>query len=118
MMAAAGKTLGGVRCDPSTALKILEADGETLYRTKSRKFFFQLENGALALTDENTARVLIEQYAPDMLGIAFDKEPIVRVVLELPEIVVNRIDHIRGPRSRKAAFLEAAKMFIQKYDPD
>ena len=107
-----GRALGRVECNPKTARKIATADGVALYKTKSRKFF-TVENGEIALIPANKAVLwLVEHYGDGAAELAFADEkevPMLRVTLDLPAALVEKIDAARDDvlRSRRSVIQAA-----------
>ena len=108
-----GRVLGGCRCDPATAQPIASADGVTLYRTKSRRFFTE-QDGQLALLTEDEAVEWIRQHADEtVLAKAFDETQPVHLTVDLPAWLVELLDARRGRRSRRAVIQAALEKFYQ-----
>jgi len=108
-----GRALGRVECNPKTARKIATADGVTLYKTKSRQFFTCDADGELALISANRAVLWLVQYYGDgaaELAFADEKEvPTLRVTLDLPAELVEKIDAARDDERRsRRAVIQAA----------
>ena len=109
----AGRVMGGCRCDPATATPIASADGVTLYRTKSRRFFTE-QGGELALLREDEAIAWIREHADEtVLAKTFDEAPTVHVTVDLPEWLVSAMDARRGRKSRRAVIQAALEAFYQ-----
>jgi len=108
-----GRALGRVECNPKTARKIATADGETLYKTKSRKFFTVDDDGEIALVSTNRAVLwLTRHYGDGAADLAFADEkevPTLRVTLDLPAELVEKIDAARDDERRsRRAVIQAA----------
>ena len=109
-----GRVLGGCRCDPATATPIASADGVTLYRTKSRRFFIERGDGQLALlTDSETQAWLMCNADATTIKHAFDEAESVHLTVDLPAWLVETMDSRRGRRSRRAVIQAALERFYQ-----
>ena len=107
------RVLGGCRCDPATATPIASADGVTLYRTKSRRFFTE-RGGQLALLTEPEAVAWIREHAgEDVLAKTFDESTPVHLTVDLPAWLVDLLDSRRGRKSRRSVIQAALEKFYQ-----
>lgn len=110
------RVLGGVRCDPATAVPVAKLGWATLYRTKSRQFFYQLESGELGLVGGyEAALVWLKTNAPAVQKTAaLDPGPLYHMTVDLPPSLVARLDKARGKRSRKALVQAALEKFLNE----
>ena len=107
-----GRVLGGCRCDPATATRIISAGGVTLYRTKSRRFFTECDGRLSLLTDDEAAAWIREHADETTLARAFDTAAMVHVTADLPEWIVSKLDAVRGRRSRRAVIQAALEQYL------
>lgn len=107
------QVLGAVACNTQTATYIAEFDGITLYRTKTWRFFFE-KGGQLTLVDNKVAyEWLLSHGGPKLAEKAFETISVIRLTLDLPVELVEKIDAAKTERlrSRRAviqALLEKA----------
>lgn len=97
------------RCDTATARKLGTAGGLTLYKTKSRKFFF---------ADGHDLRIIPATEAYTWLALnvdkaaaesAFGEENRQRITVDLPASLLGKIDAARDADNRsRRAVIEAA----------
>lgn len=100
---------GAVECNTKTARKIASADGVTLHKTKSRKFFFAEGDEVRLISDTDARDWLVEHCGADEAEAAFVDEDLRRITVDLPVELVERIDAARDDekRSRRAVILAA-----------
>ena len=101
------RELGRVECNTKTARKIASADGVTLYKTKSRRFFVEDSDELRLMGDAEAREWLTQHCGADFAAAVFTDEDLRRVVVDLPVELVDKID------AAKTAELKTRRAVIQ-----
>ena len=108
------------RFEPSRARFIVDADGVLLYRSKSGHYFtVSPVYGGAELTKEvsedEAARLTRLHADPATFALFFDREPPVKISVDIPAGLLARIDARRDDRlkTRRAVILAALVDFIK-----
>lgn len=97
------------RCDTATARKLGTAGGLTLYKTKSRKFFFA-DGRDLRIIPATEAYFWLAQHVSKAAAEStFTEEERQRITVDLPASLLDKIDAARDADNRsRRAVIEAA----------
>ena len=105
------------RCDTATARKLGTAGGLTLYKTKSRKFFFADGRNLRIIPAPATEAYswLAQNVGKAAAESAFVEEDRQRITVDLPASLLDKIDAARDAdnRSRRAVIEAALKQVFE-----
>lgn len=102
------------RCDTATARKLGTAGGLTLYKTKSRKFFFA-DGRDLRIIPATEAYSWLSQHVSKAAAEStFAEEERQRITVDLPASLLDKIDAARDAdnRSRRAVIETALRQIF------
>lgn len=103
------------RCDTATARKLGTAGGLTLYKTKSRKFFFADGRDLRVIPATEAYTWLAQNVGKADAESAFVEEDRQRITVDLPASLLDKIDAARDAdnRSRRAVIEAALKQIFE-----
>lgn len=97
------------RCDTATARKLGTAGGLTLYKTKSRKFFFADGRDLRIIPATEAYSWLAQNVGKAAAESAFAEEDRQRITIDLPASLLDKINAARDADNRsRRAVIEAA----------
>lgn len=103
------------RCDTTRARKLGTAGGLTLYKTKSRKFFFADGRDLRIIPATEAYSWLAQNVSKAAAESAFAEEDRQRITVDLPASLLDKIDAARDAdnRSRRAVIEAALKQIFE-----